>query len=220
MEERGIEVDHSTLNRWLDQQFRAGKRPVGSSRRLDETNVKVKGCWKYLYRAVDKVAAQWTSCWRPSGIAKPRCGSYARRSVLMAPLRRSRSTRAAPTRLRSKATTRNRRRTSKSVRSNNIVEDQRAVKRVPRPMLGFNPFLVGCSNPCRQRTHAHDPARARCARQANCLQRSSSMRWQRKPVHHPRGLSRPQRISATEPARTLEFRTCAPPMLPAVRIRA
>ena len=38
MEERGVEVDHSTLNRWvvsyvpsLDQQFRAGKRPVGSS---------------------------------------------------------------------------------------------------------------------------------------------------------------------------------------------
>jgi len=38
MEERGVEVDHSTLNRWvvkyvplLDQQFRARKRPVGSS---------------------------------------------------------------------------------------------------------------------------------------------------------------------------------------------
>ena len=64
MEERGVEVDHSTLNRWvvkyvplLDQQFRAGKRPVGSSWRLDETYVKVKGAWKYLYRAVDKVGA-------------------------------------------------------------------------------------------------------------------------------------------------------------------
>ena len=38
MPERGVEVDHSTLNRWvlkyiplLDQQFRARKRPVGSS---------------------------------------------------------------------------------------------------------------------------------------------------------------------------------------------
>ncbi len=44
MEERGVEVGHSTLNRWvvkyvlvLDQQFRAGERPVGSSWRLDET---------------------------------------------------------------------------------------------------------------------------------------------------------------------------------------
>ena len=61
MDERGVEVDHSTLNRWvvkyvplLEAQFRARKRPVGSSWRLDETYVKVKGVWKYLYRAVDK----------------------------------------------------------------------------------------------------------------------------------------------------------------------
>jgi transposase-like protein len=61
MDERGVEVDHSTLNRWvvkyaplLEKQFRARKRSIGSSWRLDETYVKVKGCWKYLYRAVDK----------------------------------------------------------------------------------------------------------------------------------------------------------------------
>jgi transposase-like protein len=53
-------VLHSTLNRWvikyvplLEKQFRARKRPVGSSWRLDETYVTVKGVWKYLYRAVD-----------------------------------------------------------------------------------------------------------------------------------------------------------------------
>ena len=64
MDERGVEVDHSTLNRWvvkyvplLEKQFRAHKRPVGSSWRLDETYVKVKGAWKYLYRAVDKAGA-------------------------------------------------------------------------------------------------------------------------------------------------------------------
>jgi transposase-like protein len=64
MEERGVEVDHSTLNRWvikyaplLEQQFHAHKRPVCSSWRLDETYVKVKGSWKYLYRAVDKAGA-------------------------------------------------------------------------------------------------------------------------------------------------------------------
>lgn len=64
LEERGVEVDHSTLNRWvvkyvpsLDRQFRAGKRPVGASWRWDETYVKVKGEWKYLYRAVDKAGA-------------------------------------------------------------------------------------------------------------------------------------------------------------------
>ncbi|KAF2988832.1 hypothetical protein MJC1_04076 [Methylocystis sp. MJC1] len=64
MEERGVDVDHSTLNRWvvkyaplLEKQFRARKLAIGSSWRLDETYVKVKGCWKYLYRAVDKAGA-------------------------------------------------------------------------------------------------------------------------------------------------------------------
>ncbi|TDX62503.1 DDE superfamily endonuclease [Methylosinus sp. sav-2] len=64
MDERGAEVAHSTLNRWvvkyaplLKKQFRARKRAIGSSWRLDETYVKVKGCWKYLYRAVDKAGA-------------------------------------------------------------------------------------------------------------------------------------------------------------------
>jgi putative transposase len=61
MQERGISVDHSTINRWvlkytprLEQAFRRRKRPVGPSWRLDETYVKVRGEWKYLYRAVDK----------------------------------------------------------------------------------------------------------------------------------------------------------------------
>ena len=64
MEERGVEVDHSTLNRWvvkyapkLEGQFRSHKKPVGSSWRLDETYVKIRGNWKYLYRAVDKAGA-------------------------------------------------------------------------------------------------------------------------------------------------------------------
>ena len=61
MEERGVFVDHSSINRWairflplLEKVFRKHKRPVGSSWRMDETYIKVKGDWKYLYRAVDK----------------------------------------------------------------------------------------------------------------------------------------------------------------------
>ena len=61
MAERGVVVDHSTLNRWvirfaplLEQEFRARKRLIGSSWRMDETYIKVKGEWKYLYRAVDQ----------------------------------------------------------------------------------------------------------------------------------------------------------------------
>lgn len=60
--ERGLKVDHSTINRWvihytpqLEASFRKRfKRPVGASWRMDETYIKVKGKWVYLYRAVDK----------------------------------------------------------------------------------------------------------------------------------------------------------------------
>ena len=61
MEELGVTVDHSTVSRWairflplLEKTFRKYKRPVGGSWRMDETYIKVKGVWKYLYRAVDR----------------------------------------------------------------------------------------------------------------------------------------------------------------------
>jgi putative transposase len=61
LEERGVEVDHATINRWvikysplLEEAFHRRKRPVWISWRLDETYIKVKGEWRYLYRAVDK----------------------------------------------------------------------------------------------------------------------------------------------------------------------
>jgi putative transposase len=61
MEERGVSVDHSSINRWairflplVEKMARKQKRPVGGSWRMDETYIKVKGVWKYLYRAVDK----------------------------------------------------------------------------------------------------------------------------------------------------------------------
>ena len=60
MAERGLSVDHSTLNRWvlqygpeLDKRCRPHRRPTHDSWRVDETYVKVKGEYKYLYRAVD-----------------------------------------------------------------------------------------------------------------------------------------------------------------------
>jgi transposase-like protein len=59
MGERGVAVDHATLNRWVikyapefEKQFRRRQGPVGRSWRLDETYVKIKGKWAYLYRAV------------------------------------------------------------------------------------------------------------------------------------------------------------------------
>ena len=60
MLERGLEVDHSTINRWilrygpeLDRRCRPHLKSTNDSWRVDETYVKVKKQWKYLYRAVD-----------------------------------------------------------------------------------------------------------------------------------------------------------------------
>lgn len=59
--ERGINVDHSTLNRWvlhlapqLEAAFQKRKRQPGNRVRFDETYIKVKDQWMYLLRAVDK----------------------------------------------------------------------------------------------------------------------------------------------------------------------
>jgi putative transposase len=61
MRERGVPVDHATVNRWvikysppLEEAFHLRKRLVWPSWRLDETYIRVKGEWRYLYRAVDK----------------------------------------------------------------------------------------------------------------------------------------------------------------------
>jgi transposase-like protein len=61
MEERGVAVDHATIQRWvvkyshqLEAEFHHRKRPVGRSWRMDETYIRVKGEWRYLYRTVDK----------------------------------------------------------------------------------------------------------------------------------------------------------------------
>ncbi len=60
MEERGVSIDHATIQRWvvkyspqLEETFQRRKRPVWRSWRMDETDIKVKGEWRYLYRAVD-----------------------------------------------------------------------------------------------------------------------------------------------------------------------
>lgn len=61
LEDRGVSVDHSSINRWaicflplIKKMARKHKRPLGGRRRMDETYIKVKGVLAYLYRAVDK----------------------------------------------------------------------------------------------------------------------------------------------------------------------
>lgn len=61
MQERGVNVDHATLNRWvvkyaplIANEAQSRKSGTSKSWRMDETYIKVKGKWTYYYRAIDK----------------------------------------------------------------------------------------------------------------------------------------------------------------------
>ncbi|PLW77108.1 IS6 family transposase [Cohaesibacter celericrescens] len=59
--ERGFAVDHCSINRWflayaplIEKRLRRFRKPHCGSIRVDETYIKVRGAWKYLYRTIDK----------------------------------------------------------------------------------------------------------------------------------------------------------------------
>ena len=61
MAERGLSLAHTTIMRWIqryapefEKRWNRFARRAGGSWRVDETYVKIKGRWTYLYRAVDK----------------------------------------------------------------------------------------------------------------------------------------------------------------------
>ena len=149
MGERGVAVDHATLNRWVikyapefEKQFRRRQRPVGRSWRLDETSVKIKGKWAYLYRAVDKAGHTIDFLLTPQRD----------QDAAEAFLRKAIRTQGLPEKITidqsgsNTAAIKRHNRTHKTgiaIRQckylNNLVEqDHRAVKRQVRLMLGFN----------------------------------------------------------------------------------
>ena len=151
MAERGISVDHSTVHRWaikllpvLEKAFRRSKRRVGISWRMDETYIKVKGEWKYLYRAVDN-AGDTVDFLLRAHRDKAAARSFFEHAIERngAPekvtIDKSGSNVAALEAMNAGPGKRIVVRQIKYL--NNIVEqDHRAIKRRTRPMLGFKDF--------------------------------------------------------------------------------
>jgi transposase-like protein len=157
MAERGISVNHATVHRWvvhyspeLLEHFNRRKRSVSRKWHLDETYIKVRGQWKYLYRAIDShgdTVEFWFS---------ERRNLTAAEQFLRKALRRH----GRPERIVIDGSQTNReailscdtehrlqdrsRRQLKPIRirqsqylNNRIEQDHRAIKRRIRPMLGF-----------------------------------------------------------------------------------
>jgi transposase-like protein len=151
MAERGIAVHHWTVHRWaikllpvLEKTFRRHKRPVGRSWRVDETYIKVKGHWKYLYRAVDK-GGQTVDFLLRAHRDKAAAQRYFEKSIDQngepetVTIDKSGANLAALEALNAERDTPIKIRQNKYL--NNIIEqDHRAIKRRTRPMLGFKTF--------------------------------------------------------------------------------
>ena len=77
MAERGVPISHTTIMRWVlryvpefEKRWNRFARSIGSSWRVDETYISIKGKWRYLYRAVDKQGRRIDFMLRPDrGIA-------------------------------------------------------------------------------------------------------------------------------------------------------
>ena len=151
MEERGVPVDHATIQRWvvqdsplLEEAFSRRKCAVGVSWRMDETYIKVKGAWYYRYRAVDKTGQTIDFL-----LTKHRDERAAKRFLTKA-IRRH----GEPEKITIAGSAANEAASKRYnvdhgtaivIRQvqylNNIIEqDHRGVKRVTRPMLGFTSF--------------------------------------------------------------------------------
>jgi transposase-like protein len=157
MAERGISVDHATIHRWviryspeLLEQFNRRKRAVTGKWHVDETYIRVRGQWRYLYRAIDSngdTVEYWFSERRNLAAAKRFLrkalkrhgrperividGSQTNREAILScdttDRLQDRSRRQLkPIRIRQSAYLNNR-----------IEQDHRAIKRRIRPMLGF-----------------------------------------------------------------------------------
>jgi putative transposase len=148
LKDRGLGVDHATIQRWvvkftpaLEKAFQKKKRKVGKSWRLDESYIKVKGRWTYYYRAVDKQGKtiDFFMSERRNGTAAKRFLAKAIKRNLkpsLVNIDKSGANKAGISRYNRLKQKRIKIRQCKYL--NNIIEqDHRFIKRLTNPMLGF-----------------------------------------------------------------------------------
>ena len=155
MAERGVEVDHSTINHWvlkyapeLDKRIRPHLQSTNDSWKVDETYIQIKGEWKYLYRAVDsegntldfmlsakrdgKAAARFfCNVLKANHVTPPRVINVDKNAAYPAAIEilKSEQTLATQTELR-----------QVKYLNNLIEQDHRNIKRIVKPMLGLKTF--------------------------------------------------------------------------------
>lgn len=160
MEERGVEVDHSSIYRWVQKftlQLEAAlrkkrKRPVSKSWKMDETDIQIKGQWRYLYRTVDR-DGQTVDFLLTAHRDQQAALRFFRKAVRQhglpdqVTIDKSGANAAALEALQEETSHKIEIRQSKYL--NNFVEqDHRAIKRIVRPMLGFKTFNSACCILC------------------------------------------------------------------------
>lgn len=155
MAERGVEVDHSTINRWvlkfaseLDKRLRSHLSLTNDSWRVDETYIQVKGDWKYLYRAVD--SAGNTLDFMLSAKRDGKAAARFFRKVLKAEhtqkprvitVDKNAAYPVAVEALKAAKTLEETTKLRQSKYMNNVIEqDHRNIKRITKPMMGFGSF--------------------------------------------------------------------------------
>ena len=151
MGERGVAVDHSTLNRWVikyapefEKQFRCRQRAVGKSWRMDETYVKIKGKSAYLYRAVDKEGQTIDFLLTPNR-DRDAAEAFLRKAIRNQGLPEKITIDQSGSNTAAIQHYNRTHKTSIAIRqckylNNSVEQDHRAVKRKVRPMLGFKSF--------------------------------------------------------------------------------
>ena len=153
MLERGVHVDHSTINRWvvkysplLEEAFHRRKRPVWVSWRMDETYIKVKGQWYYLDRAVEK-HGQTIDFLLTEHRDKEAALRFLKKAIRRNGVPETITIDGSDANEAAIKSYNQEYGTAIAIRQvkylNNIVEqDHRGVKRVTRPMLGFKSFVA------------------------------------------------------------------------------